>query len=160
MVASTYHSLCMKEAIRTKQPIPIALTDSWWAVEAPEVLVNAFADRQDGFDAVVVDEGQDFSPLWLDSLRLIMRQEKQSPFFVFADSRQDIWKRQWRENAEFAFSWELTLNLRNTEPIARKVAEIIGVDCVPTGMSGRNHVGESLPPRASARATYSTPCKS
>jgi hypothetical protein len=136
LVASTYHSLCMKEAIRTNQPIPTTLTDSWWAVDAPEVLVNAFADRQDGFDAVVVDEGQDFSPLWLDSLRLIMSQEKQSPFFVFADSRQDIWKRQWRENADFAFSWELTLNLRNTEPIARKVSEIIGADCVPTGMTG------------------------
>jgi Nuclease-related domain/AAA domain len=136
LIACTYHSLCMKEALRSKQSIPTILTEPWWEVEAPEVLVKAFSDRKDGFDAVVVDEGQDFSPLWLDSLRLIMRQDKKSPFFVFADSRQDIWKRRWREDEDFAFSWELTLNLRNTEPIARKVASIIGTDCIPTGMSG------------------------
>jgi hypothetical protein len=136
LVASTYHSLCMREASRSEQNIPTTLTNSWWEAKAPEALVRAFDRTQKGYDAIVVDEGQDFSPLWLDSLRMILREDKQAPFFVFADPQQDIWKRHWLEDEDFTFTWELTLNLRNTEPIARKVANIIGVTCVPTGMTG------------------------
>ena len=38
---------------------------------------------------------------------------------------QDLWKRQWLNESEYPFVWELTANLRNTEPIARKVSQAI-----------------------------------
>lgn len=136
LTTSTYHGLCMGAARKAKRSIPTELTESWWENEAPDLLLTSSGNSEDGYDAVVVDEGQDFSPLWLDSLRLVLNSGKASPFFVFADPRQDIWKRQWRDDEDYPFSWELTLNLRNTEPIARKVSAIAGFDCVPTGVTG------------------------
>lgn len=136
LTAMTYHSLCMREASRSGLRIPTTLSESWWAEEAPNALVQACIETPNIYDAIVVDEGQDFSPLWLDSLRMILREDRQAPFFVFADPRQDIWKRHWLQEETFSFAWELTLNLRNTEPIARKVASTLGAECFPTGTAG------------------------
>lgn len=134
--ATTFHGLCLREARRAGLKPPNDFTPKWWEESAPELLLRSCENTGKRFDAVVVDEGQDFSPVWLDALQMILDDRKDAPFYVFADPRQDLWGRDWREASEFPFIWELTRNLRNTEPIARQVARTVGASCISTGVMG------------------------
>lgn len=136
LLASTFHSLCFQEAQRAKLSIPSSRSSGWWETGAPEMLVEACSINDHAYDAIVVDEGQDFSPLWLDSLRCLTRSTLDAPFFLFADPRQDIWGRDWASGAGTHFSWQLTRNLRNTHPIAERVAAAIGAQVASRGVSG------------------------
>ncbi|HEU5342411.1 NERD domain-containing protein/DEAD/DEAH box helicase [Edaphobacter sp.] len=136
LVVSTFHSLCMREARKAGIPIVPNQDDSWWEVAAPDILLQAIEKNDEHFDAIVVDEAQDFAPLWLDTLRLLLNSPADAPFFVFADLKQDLRQRQSIQEAEYPFVWELTVNLRNTEPIAQKVSQAIGAHITPNGASG------------------------
>lgn len=146
--AGTFHSLCLREASRAGIRTPPARPTSWWEFDAPNLLIEACAVNETAYDAIVVDEGQDFSPLWLDALRCLISSDADAPFFVFADPLQDIWGRDWSAGAGQPFSWELTRNLRNTRPIAKCVADAVGVTCKDRGVSG---------PPAVWRTTTETP---
>ncbi len=69
--ACTFHSLCFRESAKAKLQLPSSPGIEWWDTEAPTYLVDACAINGTQFDAVVVDEGQDFSPIWIDTLRCI-----------------------------------------------------------------------------------------
>lgn len=136
LTAGTFHALCLREARRAEIAISSTRDQAWWEDEAPSLLVDACSHNETIYDAIVVDEGQDFSPIWLDALRCVTRGAEDAPFFVFADPRQDLWKRGWNLDAEYPFVWELTRNMRNTLPIAKRVAAIVGGDAHGRGISG------------------------
>lgn len=125
LTASTFHTLCLREARRAGISIPSEKSREWWENSAPDLLIEACSRNDTIYDAIVVDEGQDFSPLWLDSLRCLTASEADAPFFVFADPLQDIWKRNWSDAKDHPFIWELTCNMRNTKPIALRVAATV-----------------------------------
>lgn len=127
LTACTYHSLCLREANRAKLNISGQRNAVWWETEAPQLLIDACLTNDSQFDAIVVDEGQDFSPTWFDSLRCLISSQADAPFFVFADPLQDVWKRNWLSNQAFPFEWNLTRNLRNTAPIASKIASAVNI---------------------------------
>jgi hypothetical protein len=58
---TTFHSLCTSEAARASLQIPRERSDQWWEETAPVQLVEAATKNRTSFDAIVVDEGQDFS---------------------------------------------------------------------------------------------------
>jgi hypothetical protein len=122
----TFHSLCFREANRARISVPSSPSTEWWENDAAEILVEACDKTETTFDAIVIDEGQDFAPSWIDALRCITAQRDDTPFYVFADPRQDIWMRNWASSIDFQFSYELHRNLRNTHPIAEKVSASIG----------------------------------
>lgn len=134
--ACTFHTLCLREARRAKLKVPNVKSPEWWEKSAPNLLIDACAINESMYDAIVVDEGQDFSPLWLDSLRCLLSAQVDAPFFVFADPLQDIWKRDWLQGAEHSFVWQLTRNLRNTHPIAERVAAVVNMECRDKGVPG------------------------
>lgn len=136
LTASTFHALCLREAHRAKLQIPKTKLAEWWEQSAPCLLIDACAVNGTDYNAIVVDEGQDFSPLWLDSLRCLLSAQADAPFFVFADPLQDLWKRNWLRESEFPFAWELTRNMRNTQPIAERVAAVINVGYRGEGIPG------------------------
>jgi hypothetical protein len=129
LTAGTFHSICLAEAAKAHLPVPGPKDATWWEQQAPELLVEACATTETTFDAVVVDEAQDFSPLWLDALRCLIATDKDAPFFEFADPRQDIWAREWTTDPRHPFVYELTRNMRNTRPIAERVAATIAMAC-------------------------------
>jgi len=57
---------------------------------------------------------------------------------VFADPLQDLWKRDWDRNGDgdYAFTWQLSRNMRNTRPIALRVASAIGTTSDCRGVPG------------------------
>jgi len=134
--ACTFHSLCLHEARRARLPIPASKPPVWWENDAPNLLVDACSLNETTYDAIVVDEGQDFSPVWLDALRCLTKGSADPPFFVFADPLQDIWKRDWDRTGDYAFTWQLSRNMRNTQPIALRVASAVGTTCDGRGIPG------------------------
>ncbi|AIP52119.1 NERD domain-containing protein [Burkholderia pseudomallei] len=136
LTACTFHTLCLQEARRAKLRIPTARSRDWWEKGAPELLIEACAINRTSYDAIVVDEGQDFSPLWLDSLRCLTVAQQDAALFIFADPLQDIWKRDWQQGFHGEFVWELTRNMRNTQPIAVRVAAAVKMTSPVRGIQG------------------------
>ena len=136
LTAGTFHSICLAEAAKAHLTVLGQKDTAWWEHQAPELLIEACATTETAFDAVVVDEAQDFSPLWLDALRCLIAIDKDAPFFEFADPRQDIWARKWSTDSRHPFVYELTRNMRNTQPIADRVAATIAMPSRDRGVAG------------------------
>lgn len=136
LTACTFHTLCLNEARRASLFIPPEKSGDWWEISAPNLLIDACAKNTTVFDAIVVDEAQDFSPLWLNALRCLIANDKDAPFFEFADPMQDIWNRNWAEDDQVPFSFALTRNMRNTHQIARSAAAAVDIAFKDRGVSG------------------------
>lgn len=109
------------------------------------------------YDAIIVDEAQDFHEEWALTIRALLKDDQESLLYVFYDEEQNIFQRDFGE--AFLINsppFLLRRNLRNTENIwAFVVAEtslgsfsysngIAGVDpkCYPT--KNRNKLFESI----------------
>lgn len=136
LVATHFHALCMSEIRRAKLPVPSTPSSEWWESDAAELLVSACAENGTEFQAVVIDEGQDFAPGWLEALRCITNTQSEAPFFVFADPRQELWGRSWDQFGKWDFTWELRQNMRNTNPIAQRVTAVFNTSTVQRGVDG------------------------
>jgi hypothetical protein len=134
--ATTFHKLCFQEARKAGLALPSAPSREWWENEAAEFLVEACASNEVEFDAIVIDEGQDFAPSWIDALRCLLGSNSEAPFYVFADPRQELWGRNWATGPAWPFTHELTRNLRNTNPIAERVSAVFQSRERPSGVAG------------------------
>jgi len=95
--AATFHDLCQEAAAALgDEPAPPPAGDRaaarrYWEQELPERLLGALsAGRADRWDAVVVDEGQDFHRDWFDLLEGSLRDPATGTMVVFHDPGQDI----------------------------------------------------------------------
>jgi len=70
------------------------------------------------FDAIVVDEAQDFADNWWDGLQRSLRDPDQGVLFVFTDEHQTVFDREGRAPITLS-PFPLDDNLRNTKSIAR-----------------------------------------
>jgi hypothetical protein len=84
------------------------------AEELTEALINAPDDRL--FDAVVVDEGQDFPACWWGALELCVADSAGCDLYVFYDDNQRVYRNSPRWPADL-IPYTLTRNLRNTRTI-------------------------------------------
>lgn len=70
--------------------------DEFWHLTLPSKLLDVPAEKQPHFDAIIVDEGQDFKPEWYEYLQTLLASGVESQFCAFLDEHQDIfghWKR-------------------------------------------------------------------
>jgi Nuclease-related domain/AAA domain len=132
--ATTFHALCMREATRAKLSLPRPLTHEFWTKGAAELLVEAAAKNGTTYDAIIVDEGQDFNQCWFDALETLSSDAKEPPVYVFADSQQRLYDRSW--NLGNCLEQELERNCRNTTPIARRVTRIFSGADAAGGVAG------------------------
>ena len=121
--SGTFHSICFEEARLAKLPIPTDPNNDWWEDSAPNLLLDAATKNNTSFDAIVIDEGQDFSPNWIQSLQLLAPDPDHCAFYVFADGHQDLFCKGWSA-PEGLPQFVLDLNCRNTTQIARRVGSI------------------------------------
>lgn len=139
VVVSTFHSLCMRHAKHAAFSVPRDPTEEWWDRDAARILEAAAAAGAARFDAIVIDEAQDFAPSWIGALDALAYEPASSPYYLFADSHQQVYRRGDAIPATWPTA-ELDLNCRNTQPIARAVAAIYE-DPEPTlGARGREPV--------------------
>lgn len=136
VTAATFHSLCLRHAKAAGVVPPRTPSDIWWDDEASQILERAAVKGAPRFDAVVVDEAQDFAPSWIAALDHLSYAPGESPFYLFTDSHQQLYRREDAVPRDWPVA-ELDLNCRNTLPIARLVASVFGDSLPVTGAGGR-----------------------
>lgn len=82
---------------------------------------GAVAINGTNYDAIVIDEGQDFGSGWLLALLMMCSNPDESPVYVFMDDHQNLFTRSWSLPEEWP-EVPLDVNCRNTAPIASKFA--------------------------------------
>jgi len=131
VTASTFHRLA-KRAIEAQDP-------SWWAdnkssksefweLEIPIKFCDLDFSKLDKFDAIIIDEGQDFKSLWYEAIEELLEDPKDSRLVVFYDEHQDIFSR-WEElpwGSSGVAKKVLTKNCRNTKSIVSYLNEKCG----------------------------------
>jgi hypothetical protein len=128
----TFHGLCREYAARTGYD----RQDKWdenkvefFESVMPQALLEAATsgDESYQFDAIIADEGQDFSPSWWAALELLLVDPKSGVFYIFYDDNQLLYPRQLCLPVnELPFA--LTVNCRNTQPIFRTLTEFYRSD--------------------------------
>ncbi len=91
----------------------------YWEHRLPEQMVSLAGalPEEERFDAVVIDEAQDFAESWWPAVVAALRSPEDGCLYVFADEGQRVFARQGRPTVALA-PINLTENLRNTKQIA------------------------------------------
>jgi len=115
-----FHELCHNIAMEAGIPIDKQPADSRLFSEIyPEILMKGL-DRlpERRYQSVIVDEGQDFLPLWWNALDAVLDQKNGSLLRVFFDSNQSVYGNTLATLSDIQLiDIRLTLNLRNTRNI-------------------------------------------
>src|SRR4051794_22725748 len=92
---------------------------NFWEVELPELMVGLGARQPAGklFDAVVIDEAQDFADLWWPAALAALKDEDDGGLYVFSDEGQRVFSR-FGGPPPGLVPLILNQNLRNTRQIA------------------------------------------
>ena len=102
---------------------------AFWTDVASEALMQA-CERlgpEHKFDALVVDEGQDFHELWWASLESVFRDPgDKACYYVFYDPNQNLYVERPCLPPELGEPYELPENCRNTVRIAEHCASLVG----------------------------------
>lgn len=119
--------------------VPEGNGQDYFDAEMPRLLKELAAEMPDldKFDAIIVDEAQDFMPSWWDALRTCLKDPETSEIYAFMDDRQDVYKR-W--DAAVALQDLVPIhvddNLRNTKKIAETFKSFAGERFTPRGSNG------------------------
>jgi hypothetical protein len=122
----TFHGLCKEYAVRTgydRNGKWDEHREDFFDTVMPEALLEAATtgDADYRFDAIIADEGQDFSPSWWAALELLLANPKSGVFYIFYDDNQLVYPRQIHLPVE-ELPFALTVNCRNTQYIFQTLA--------------------------------------
>ena len=128
----TFHALCRRLALQAGlrfEPPGRGRDTRFWAEEAPMLLLEALQQLHPDvrYDAIVVDEGQDFLPDWWPCLDEALRRNRDGTLYAFYDSRQNIYGGGPPGALEVSET-RLDVNCRNTVRIAEYAAGQIGTE--------------------------------
>ena len=126
---ANFHRLAEQMARQAGLPASSRTSDYFDQV-LPEQLMEAVDILGPQFDAVIVDEGQDFHDNWWVPLQCLLRDPDHGIFFVFFDDNQNIYGAAEHVPLELA-PFPLTRNCRNTQRIHRQVMQFYHSGAVP-----------------------------
>lgn len=147
---------CLLTGPRKKQPAFVGtfedLATSWgieaagrddsdfWEHRLPEEMAGAALGLGDGkkFDAIIVDESQDFAESWWTPILRALRDQETGGLYVYSDEQQRVFPRRGRPPVRLV-PLVLDHNLRNTRQIARCFEPL-----APTGLSARGGEGPEV----------------
>ena len=109
----------------------------FWEVTLPALMADRAAELSDGerFDAVIVDEAQDFADDWWTPLVRALRDELTGGIFAYSDERQRVFARFGRPPLALV-PLVLDHNLRNTRQIASSFVPLAPTSMVLRGGEG------------------------
>jgi hypothetical protein len=116
-----FHALCQEFASRSgrdRRPDWDPSRENFYEEVMPDALAEASAmlGEEARFDAIVVDEGQDFDESWWVALQMLQRDPAEGIFYVFYDDNQQVYGRAPNLPVE-DLPYTLTVNCRNTRRI-------------------------------------------
>ena len=138
---TTFHRLC--ETLGRRAGVLAAKPDDphreWWDEALPQA-IDAAIDRltDERFHAIVVDEGQDFEPGWLESLQFLLHTREDAVFWVFHDPGQALFRDDRVAELDGLVRLELMEDHRSPAPVAELAERFYrGPDTpVPAGSGG------------------------
>ncbi len=134
LVIDNYHGLAADLCKAAGVPMwSLGATDdpAFWSEVVPAALDEACGrlGPEHKFDAVVVDEGQDFQDLWWESLESVFRDPaNKACYYVFYDPNQNLFVDDPSLPDELGPPYALPMNCRNTVRIAAHCAALVGHD--------------------------------
>ena len=142
-----FHDLCKHVVEETGEAFTVdsAAGQDFWDTTAAELLSEALPAFSKRYDAILVDEGQDFCDLWWIPLEQLLSDREASSFYIFHDPHQNIFRR----DDALPFSqpvFSLPSNCRNTVQIAEFVHQLARMSTSPTseGVKGEEPVLEEV----------------
>ena len=130
IVARHFHSYCAQQVQRAGlswEP-PRQNAEEFWSDRAPELLMEALEKLpNERYDAIVVDEGQDFKPNWWLAIEEALRKKSNGTLYVFFDPNQNIYNG-GPPAAIGVAPFQLTYNCRNTRQIAGYAAGLVDTE--------------------------------
>lgn len=123
----TFHDLCT-EILRTAGAAsPDANHPGYWDQLLPDAALEALPDFAPRYDAILVDEAQDFRADWWLLIEELLADRAASTFHLFGDDQQNLFGRR----GELPFEkpvFHLKRNCRNTASIAAYTLTAAGLD--------------------------------
>jgi len=119
-----FHGLCHDWTARAKIAVEWGSDREFWRRTLPSLFLQAIGRTRERFDAVIVDEGQDFEPSWWEALETL---NSGGLFYIFYDDNQVL----YTERLEFPsgmLHFDLTENCRNTRKIHELVSQYYRAD--------------------------------
>ncbi|MEK3901007.1 NERD domain-containing protein [Paenibacillus sp. FSL R7-0179] len=127
LTVMSFHQLCYSKIKEAKEMSGVDFLEDAkktysgedeYDVQLPNALACAVVDTlTDRYEAIVVDEGQDFREEYWLPLELILSDEKSSPFYIFYDGNQNLYSRVSTFPIVEDEIYPLLRNCRNTIPI-------------------------------------------
>jgi hypothetical protein len=123
-----FHSLALDVAKEAGEPIPW-MTDlkmgaeEYWGNHVPMALFDIAAElpEKERYDAIIVDEGQDFKSTYWEALQMLLKDPDRGTLYIFYDDSQRLYSDDKFPLPEPA--GRLNKNLRSTHEIGSKVIE-------------------------------------
>jgi hypothetical protein len=90
------------------------------------------------YDAVLIDEGQDFSKTWYDALEACLGDRTTGIFYVFHDSNNQVLRLDGSAVPDSLLNFQLEENIRNSQNICEKLTPFYAgtVNLLPRGPAG------------------------
>jgi len=125
VLVRTFHRLVEELLTPFGFKIPESPTSEWWETVPSQQLVEHADQIANRFDSIIIDEGQDFRPHWLEALKAIHNPVGPRRFLMLADPDQAIYVGPWSP-PEGMPSLKLETNLRSSRAVARHVQKLGG----------------------------------
>ncbi|MEI2692070.1 MAG: hypothetical protein V9H69_21135 [Anaerolineae bacterium] len=141
-----FHGLCMKLATWAQLQAKLNQgrnTQAWYDQTLPDLLMEAADVLGSQYDAIVVDEGQDFQTHWWVPLQYLLADPAHGIFYVFQDDNQNIYQTVTELPDGMEPFW-LKNNVRNTQHIHRTVLAFLPLlhnsDCQRSGWTATGDI--------------------
>lgn len=141
-----FHGLCRDLVLAAGVAMPKGLTGDQFIDWLPTGLLEAADVGLGSYDAVIVDEGQDFATDWLETLELLL-EKVNGAFYVFYDDNQRLYQSDALP-AWLGAPYPLTRNVRNTNTVGELVREYYTGPMQLSGVDGQQVKVSIEPPDA------------
>jgi len=132
---STFHSFAHGLAKRAGVDfdVPKSGTQDFWDDEVPLIMEQALEvlrakENPEAFNAVIVDEAQDFAPDWWVTIESLISKQPPGRLYVFLDLNQSLRGNAKLPTIPLSARFPLTTNCRNTKAIARSGSALARID--------------------------------
>lgn len=125
IVVGSYHRFVLGLLKPFGIVVPSQVEPDWWDRVPPAALVENAASITDRFDAIVLDEGQDFKSHWMEALTSLFRPTGPKRLLLVADHLQALYTKNWTPPRDVPYL-TLTTNLRSSKTIGSHVAKLGG----------------------------------